>query len=96
MKKVIFAIALFVGVSATANAQTSSKKEKSKNPKMEMKNHVCSNACMAGTHVYAHGEKGHQCTKECANLQKEKASKKMVNHVCTDACKHGGDSNKAK
>ena len=37
MKKVILAIAILIGISATVNAQTSSKKEKKSTSKMEMK-----------------------------------------------------------
>lgn len=31
----------------------------------ELKDHVCTDACKDGNHVYAHGEKGHVCTDAC-------------------------------
>ncbi len=33
-----------------------------------MKDHVCTNACKDGNHVYTHGEKGHVCTEACKNM----------------------------
>ena len=39
---------------STANAAT-----------VALKNHVCTDACKDGAHVYAHGEKGHVCTEAC-------------------------------
>lgn len=30
-----------------------------------LKDHVCTDACKDGNHVYAHGEKGHVCTDAC-------------------------------
>jgi hypothetical protein len=33
-----------------------------------MKDHVCTDACKDGNHVYAHGEKGHVCTEACKNM----------------------------
>jgi len=32
-----------------------------------LKDHVCTDACKEGNHVYAHGEKGHVCTDACKN-----------------------------
>jgi len=32
-----------------------------------LKDHVCTDACKNGNHVYAHGEKGHTCTDACKN-----------------------------
>ncbi len=34
---------------------------------MALKDHVCTDACKNGNHVYAHGEKGHVCTDACKN-----------------------------
>ncbi len=31
----------------------------------DLKDHVCTDACKEGNHVYAHGEKGHVCTDAC-------------------------------
>ena len=31
----------------------------------DLKDHVCTDACKEGNHVYAHGEKGHTCTDAC-------------------------------
>lgn len=36
----------------------------------EMKEHVCTSACKDGKHVYAHGEKGHECTDACMKEKK--------------------------
>jgi hypothetical protein len=33
-----------------------------------LKDHVCTDACKNGNHVYAHGEKGHTCTEACKNM----------------------------
>ncbi|MBI5857577.1 MAG: hypothetical protein HZB42_07985 [Sphingobacteriales bacterium] len=33
----------------------------------DLKDHVCTDACKDGNHVYAHGEKGHTCTDACKN-----------------------------
>lgn len=87
MKKVILAIAIMIGISAASNAQTPSNQQKKDNQKMEMKDHVCTAACKDGKHVYAHGEKGHKCTKECK--KKSSTNMEMKEHVCTDACKNG-------
>jgi hypothetical protein len=32
-----------------------------------LKDHVCTDACKNGNHVYVHGEKGHACTDACKN-----------------------------
>lgn len=34
-------------------------------PDTELKEHQCTEACKNGQHVFAHGEKGHQCSDEC-------------------------------
>ncbi len=65
MKHVIVAIALIMGVTVSAHAQTAPKKEKAKKETVKMKEHVCTSACKDGSHVYAHGEKGHTCGEEC-------------------------------
>ena len=39
--------------------------EKMNNSKMEMKYHVCTDACKNGNHVYANGEKWLVCTEAC-------------------------------
>jgi hypothetical protein len=33
-----------------------------------LKDHVCTDDCKEGNHVYAHGEKGHTCTEACKNM----------------------------
>ena len=35
-----------------------------------LKEHVCTDACKDGNHVYAHGEKGHVCGPDCATKEK--------------------------
>ena len=88
MKKTILALAIIIGISGAANAQTSSKEVKKQEQKMEMKDHVCTSACKDGKHVYAHGEKGHKCSKECKKMSSSKPME-MKDHVCTEACKNG-------
>ena len=39
------------------------------------KDHVCTAACVNGTHVYAHGEKGHVCSKGCTTKTNKKGKK---------------------
>ena len=39
--------------------------------KMELKEHKCTAGCKDGKHVYAHGEKGHVCTKACEKMMKK-------------------------
>ena len=91
MKKVIFLIALIIGISAAAMAQLSSQKEKKENSKMELKDHVCTDACHTSGHcVYAHGEKGHTCTSACAAAPAGSSAMELKDHVCTDACHTSG------
>ncbi len=91
MKKLFFVIAIIFGLSAAANAQKSTKTEKMKTQTVELKDHVCTDACHTSGHcVYAHGEKGHVCTDECKTMSTTKtASMDMKDHVCTAACKEG-------
>jgi predicted ester cyclase len=35
--------------------------------------HVCTDKCKDGNHVYAHGEKGHVCTEECHKMMEKKS-----------------------
>lgn len=35
---------------------------------MAEKDHVCTDKCKDGNHLYAHGEKGHTCTAECGKM----------------------------
>lgn len=68
MKKLIMCAAFIVAMGCVANAQTATTKEKKtdKKEKKALKDHVCTDAChKAGKCVYAHGEKGHKCGKEC-------------------------------
>lgn len=34
----------------------------------KLADHVCTDKCKDGNHVYAHGEKGHVCTAKCSNM----------------------------
>ncbi len=34
---------------------------------MALKDHLCTDDCKEGIHVYVHGEKGHTCTEACKN-----------------------------
>ncbi len=68
MKKLILCTAILFAVGCAANAQTAPTKEKKgkAEKKTTMKDHACTDAChKAGKCVYAHGEKGHKCGKEC-------------------------------
>lgn len=69
MKKLMMCAAFVVAMGCVASAQTAPAKEKKsekKEKKAALKDHACSDAChKAGKCVYAHGEKGHKCGKEC-------------------------------
>lgn len=87
MKKLIWLLAIAF-MFYMANAQTVKKEQKQEKPRMEqkaLKDHKCTAACKDGKHVYAHGEKGHKCSKECEMSHKEC----MKYHKCTKACKNG-------
>ena len=78
MKKLLWLLAIALMFYA-ANAQTTKTEQKKDMPKMEqkaLKEHKCTAACKNGKHVYAHGEKGHKCTKECAKQCEKKEMKK--------------------
>lgn len=88
MKKVLIAIVILAGISFTANAQSGAKKGKALQKKVEMKAHVCTDACNKEGHcVFKHGEKGHPCTAACKPSGELQPTAKE--HVCTDACKNG-------
>jgi septal ring-binding cell division protein DamX len=90
MKQVILAVAIFIGISVSANAQTSSNKETKEEQKMELKDHKCTEACHTSGHcVLAHGEKGHTCTVDCKKMETNSSQAEMKEHVCTEACKNG-------
>ncbi|MBK9058788.1 MAG: hypothetical protein IPL81_02515 [Flavobacteriales bacterium] len=58
--------ALCLGNATAQNTSTTEMK-----PAMEqalLKDHVCTDACKDGNHVYAHGEKGHACSAECMKM----------------------------
>ena len=77
MKKLLWLLAIALMFYA-ANAQTTKKEQKKDMPKMEqkaLKEHKCTEACSNGKHAYAHGEKGHKCTKECAKQCEKKEMK---------------------
>ena len=67
VKQIAAAIIIAVSITNFSYAQ-----EKT-NTKMEMKEHKCTAACKDGKHVYAHGEKGHVCTKACRKMNKKNA-----------------------
>ncbi|MFI5148236.1 MAG: hypothetical protein ACHQRM_00770 [Bacteroidia bacterium] len=77
MKKLMFVLSVLF-MSVMAHAQTDGKS------KMAMKDHSCTAACKDGKHMYAHGEKGHTCGKECKSM-----GSTMKEHTCTPACKDG-------
>lgn len=72
MKKVlslVAAAAIFFTV-ACSNSKKEDKAKTEEPAKTEMaeKEHVCTDKCKDGNHVYAHGEKGHVCTAECGKM----------------------------
>lgn len=67
VKQIAIALFLTAAMPAITYAQQSDK--------MEMKEHKCTAACKDGKHVYAHGEKGHVCTKACKKMMKKNNSK---------------------
>ena len=79
MKKIFFSLLVIGAVSfAACNNSKKSDKDGTKtesapadNKSGEMaseKEHVCTDKCKDGNHVYAHGEKGHTCTAECKSM----------------------------
>ena len=71
MKQFIFA-ALFISLVSVSFAQDKTpatpKKAKTTKTTMKLKDHVCTDACKDGNHVYKHGEKGHVCTAACKKM----------------------------
>jgi len=62
---------------------------------MQLKDHVCTDACKEGKHVFKHGEKGHVCTSECKQAEMNKQKKgpmSLKEHTCTSACTEGNHS----
>ncbi|MDA3892157.1 MAG: hypothetical protein PF517_10890 [Salinivirgaceae bacterium] len=89
MKKILLLMAI-VAITIGANAQEKDA-TKADVKKTELKEHVCTTNCAADAHVYACGEKGHECVAACkekahADIKKGHASH-AKKHVCTDACK---------
>jgi hypothetical protein len=66
VKHIAAAILIAVSVAGQSYAQ-----DAKQDTKMELKEHKCTSACKNGKHVYAHGEKGHVCTKECKKMMKK-------------------------
>lgn len=89
MKKVFFALTIFLSIAIAANAQTAVNKEMKEKPKTELKAHVCTAACTSDKHVYAHGEVGHVCTDACKTATATTEKTALKDHVCTAACKDG-------
>ena len=77
MKKLFFSFLVIAAISFVAckdnkkadDAKTPAKTEEIK-PAMTAndKEHVCTDKCKDGTHMYAHGEKGHTCTEACTKM----------------------------
>jgi hypothetical protein len=89
MKKILFVFAIILGFSVVSFAQSSSMATKTGETKMELKDHVCTDACHSAGHcVFAHGEKGHVCTDAC-KMADNSSKMDMKDHVCTAACKNG-------
>ena len=65
VKQITAALLIAVSIGNFSYAQ------EKKDTKMEMKEHKCTAACKDGKHMYAHGEKGHVCTKACKKMMKK-------------------------
>jgi len=90
MKNLILVVAIIAGLSTACNAQTTTGKEKKKTTGIEMKDHVCTDACHKSRQcVYTHGEKGHSCTVECAKMSTKSGKPEMKDHVCASVCIDG-------
>lgn len=50
---------------ATCMAQHPASDSTGNTTTVALKDHVCTDACKSGNHVFAHGEKGHTCTDAC-------------------------------
>jgi len=77
MKKIFFSFLILAAISLTAckdnkkadEAKTPEKTEEAKPAVVANdKDHVCTDKCKDGNHIYAHGEKGHTCTEACAKM----------------------------
>ena len=98
MKNLMLTLAFVLGILTVSNAQSIKETGKNEKSSMEMKAHVCTDACKEAGHcVYAHGEKGHTCAEACSkamqgqNHEGHKHDMKMESkpHTCSDACKDG-------
>lgn len=88
MKHVIATFAFVLCLATAGMAQNPTNAGTNQNPTATDKPHVCTSACKNGQHMYAHGEKGHTCGKECKAMNAGKAAEGKP-HVCTAACKNG-------
>ncbi len=92
--KSISLLILLNGFSIAGFAQTTNAKKKMKTgtgvtmTSVPLKEHVCTDVCHTGPHVYMHGEKGHSCTTACKKMSAD--TMEMKEHKCTDACEKGG------
>lgn len=73
----ILIVVITVGVMAVSLARPlpvqGPKKDSTATQTMTPKAHVCTAACKNGKHMYAHGEKGHLCTKNCSSQMAQPA-----------------------
>ena len=77
MKNLLFLLSLSFFVTANYAQTAPAKKEM---PVTALKDHVCTDVCKTGTHMFAHGE-----TDECKKVEKMP----LKNHACTGACHEG-------
>ncbi|MCB0786282.1 MAG: hypothetical protein KDC02_19005 [Flavobacteriales bacterium] len=91
MKHLLIAVAacLLAGGVTAQDAQQKESAAKATSATME-KTHACNEHCKDGRHAYMHGEKGHECTKECMAMHADKAhdghGHATKEHVCSEAC----------
>lgn len=74
-------LAAFALLGTTATAQTT------ETSTTEAKEHVCSAACTAEAHAYAHGEQGHTCTEACKTAPAAKTPACCAGKKEGEACK---------
>lgn len=78
MKRIIFAIAIIIGISGAVNAQTSSKHEKKEKQKMEMKDGAMKDGVM-------------MMDNKAMLCSKDKCTPLSTTYTCTDGCKVSTD-----
>ena len=79
--RTLLLVAAFALLGTAATAQTT------ETSAAEAKEHVCSAACTAEVHAYAHGEKGHTCAEACKTASEAKTPACCAGKKEGEACK---------